>query len=272
MDENKLQELKEKWYSNTGVKYEIIKDSQAKEIVFIQTKGKEAVVRCIKAHQVTYLEKNMEAFGFNRKPYNIYVSLANFMNMPMFSFNMKERLEQQDEFNKKEEFMKYLQDYDFFLDFDPPKGKYQEETKKQLIKVHELLNEYNVRHWIQFSGKGFQIIIKGEEFNWLKTFNKPAYYQKLAKRIKAFYATHIDTGIYTEGQVWRRVRKMAYSLDMKTGRIALPLNTEEEIKNFNLEMVQPQNILPKIFKRGITIHNQNKPTKILEICENIMSD
>ncbi len=48
----------------------------------------------------------------------------------------------------------------------------------------------------------------------------------------------------------RRIWKMPYSIDIKTGNVALPLN-DKQFNNFNFDMVKPENVIDDIRDRGL---------------------
>jgi hypothetical protein len=148
------------WYSREDVLYEIIKQLKARETMLIgfnKERTDEFIIRCLKIHSTEYLKSNFNAFNFFERYYNIYRSVALLQDMPAFSFNMKERLQQQDTFNR--EFMKYVTGYDFVIDFDGDNVSYDHLWQEVYI-VKDLFDDYGVSYILKASSsKGFHIEI-----------------------------------------------------------------------------------------------------------------
>lgn len=237
------------YYSNKEVLYELVKITQGREIAFL---GDGIPVRCIKAHCIDYLESNFKAFDFFKKKYNIYYSLAYLKNMPMFSYNPIKRKEMQVYFNKG--FDDYFVDYDFGLDFDFDKEKGFKKVYNDTWTVKDLFDRFKVPYSLRFSGSGFHIVVPGKYFpvnglfktisEKIKTFNLFATEIKSLKRVES-----LDTSIYDKRRIW----KLPYSFDYKTGNIVLPL-TDEQFNHFDEDLVKPKAVLDrKIRDRGLLI-------------------
>jgi hypothetical protein len=89
--------------------------------------------------------------------------------------------------------------------------------------------------------------------------------------------TTVDTGRNKEGvadgsfYALRRIWKVAYSWDIKTDNIALPL-TDHQFENFTFEIVKPDYVVKniKLFKRGMLYrygNTQNFDKLVKEILE-----
>jgi hypothetical protein len=242
-----LMEINE-YYSKIEVLFEIVKQMQGKEVAML---GDDYNVRCIKAHNVSYLQSNFRAFNFAKRKYNIYISSAHYNNMPAFSYNPKERREQQKDFNER--YQEYMTGYDFFIDIDGIPTDFNagyEEAKR----IKELFDDYKVPYSIKLSGKGFHIIVPSEYMtNILPDSTKRSFELKkiFLEMRKVLNLKLADGSVYDN----RRVYKVAYSLDVKTGRVALPLS-DEQFNSFNLEMVDPKNVLiAGVRNRGLLIRN-----------------
>ena len=79
-------EVRNNYYSNIGVLFEIVKNLIGREAVFL---SKNEYWRCLKIHKMEFFNKHAQRWSFWRKPFNIYYSLAKLYNMPMVSFNPK---------------------------------------------------------------------------------------------------------------------------------------------------------------------------------------
>ena len=232
MEDSEINQLKNKYYSNIPVLYEMIKHMQGREVTFM---SKNKVIRCIKAHAFSYLIKNMDAFSFKTEPYNIYGSLAKLYGMPMFSFDLPKRKEQQREFNLK--FDDFIVGYDLAFDFDAHECQIQK-AYHDCNTLKESFDKYGVPYYLKFSGSGFHMEISSRFLprNMLPNFDG---YARIVNRVKEIY--NLDTmDMFLSDK--RRIWKIPYSFDVKTGNIALPLN-DKQFSEFNLEMVKPDNVL-----------------------------
>lgn len=145
--------------------------------------------------------------------------------------------------------------------------------QKILSKVYDISVEDTERFytgmypllWNNSGSKGIHFIIPHEEFSHLKvplfdiTGEKKSLvniFKELAENIKLVLdLPTMDTSINDI----KRVIKVAYSWDVKSGLIALPL-TDDQFNNFNAEMVRPENVLKKgVHKRRLLWRNIDKP-------------
>ena len=238
------------YYQIPEVLYEIVKCLKARETAFL---GINKNIRCIKAHSVEFLKTNMQNLGFFNEPYNIYYSLASLNNMPVFTFNLKKRIIQQNEFNK--EFKKYVIGYDIGMDFDA--HHYDSIDQKSIIipyqelyddvkKTKDLFDEYNLPYSLKVSGSGFHINIADWVFNNEK--DKPLFARKFIDTLKIILNIRsLDVSTPDLRRVW----KVPYSFDSKTGNIALPLD-DTQFQNFNYGIVNPGMVIDNgIRNRGI---------------------
>ncbi|KKN77154.1 hypothetical protein LCGC14_0363510 [marine sediment metagenome] len=262
--------------------FEMVKVGKGREMAFINNKG---AIRHIKAHALYYLKENFKAFHFYDNPRNIYYSLAHLENMPMFSFVPIVRKQQQEVFNQN--FQQYFKGMDFGIDFDESckycEGKHncikhEKMTNKEICskcedyetnfdvlyndvkRVKTSFDDYGLPYQLKFSGSGFHINI---EWKYIKDC------MDIAKRIKRlqsssaedciallkwflselsdiFNATSLDTSVTDIRRIW----KMPYSIDIKTGNVALPL-TGQQFRNFNFDIVKPENVIDTVRNRGL---------------------
>jgi hypothetical protein len=214
------------WYSDDRVLYEIVKQLKGREATFIgysTDKKKEYIFRCIKAHSIDYLKSNFNAFSFysSNRVYNIYRSVALLKDMPMFSFNMEKRMEQQKEFNK--EFTKYVQGFDFVVDFDGDDLEYDVVWQHVNI-VRQLFSDGGVPFIIKTSSaNGFHIEVP--DFAMAGDIDEKLMFgMRLMRNVKQlFQLSSVDMSIYN----LRRIFKVAYSYDIRTHKIAMPLTDKE---------------------------------------------
>ena len=205
-------------------------------------------VRCIKAHSLYYLESNFKVWNFLNKPTNIYYSLANLNNMPVFTFDITKRKEEMNLFTNN--FLDYVIDVDIGFDFDSHDFTFNQcynDTKR----FKELLDKYKIPYSLRFSGSGFHINIEGKYMpsksvggiNSMLDFYKQIAYEMS----DLLNLPTLDKSIYDIRRIW----KLPYSIDYKTDLVCLPLD-DKEFENFNKDYCKPENVLKlKIRDRGL---------------------
>jgi len=235
--------LYQEYYKRLDVLFELIKTMRGREVMLVGADG--LPVRGIKAHNVSYLQNNFDAFHFLEKPYNMYNSVASLMYMPQFSYAPKVRARQYEFFTKN--FKKYFTDYDLCFDFDGHDnfGLCYQET----ATLKELFDEHNIPYYLKFSGSGFHLVISGNFIEGKSAMDKLKHINYYGNYLNNFcmFST-LDASIYDS----RRVFKTPYSIDVKTGRVALPLN-DNQFKDFDFDLVKIKNVLKdvEIKNRGL---------------------
>jgi len=255
------------YYKNIEVQFEMIKVLSGRETVFSgEREGINGIsrvtFRCIKAHKIEFLQKNMKAFnffnGYNKQ--NIYYSLARLNNMPVFSFNMDERKLQQKEFMQN--FEKYMTGFDYGLDFDAHRVDASTNIVEHILIqnllsdlkiVRDELSFYKVPFYVKSSGSGFHINIDSEYFDAIRLKNRIEAFGKISKNLRSVLnLTSVcdSSNTYNKRDIW----KCPYSYDYKSGNIALPLS-DEQIDNFDYSMLEPSKVLKDgIRNRGLLKH------------------
>ena len=233
------------YYNHVEVLFELVKQMHGKETAFL---GTEFNVRCIKAHSLAYLKSNMMSFNFFKRAYNIYISSANYNNLPCFSYNPEVRKQQQSDFNKNAK--DFMTGYDLFIDID---GIPEDHLPawREAKRIKSVFDRYRIPYSIKFSGKGFHFIVPSLYFSSLPDFTiRNATFKKfMLSMVKILDLRLVDMSIYDV----RRVYKAAYSFDIKTGRIALPLS-DEQFEHFTFSMVDPDNVLTTgVRDRGLLV-------------------
>jgi hypothetical protein len=239
-----------RYYSDDTVLYEIVKGLKARETTLIgwdKDKKNEFVVRCIKAHNISYLKNNFKAFDFYNRFFNIYHSVAYLKDMPMFSYNWVKRKEQQRDFNL--EFPNYAYGWDFVMDFDGDDVTY-DKLWEDVETVKHLFDKYGVPYTLKASShKGFHIEINDKYFVGSMD-DKIKFNLNLVRNIKDLWQVEtLDLNIYD----MRRVFKVAYSIDIKSGLVVLPLTDSQflQIKD-DFEFLRPHKWFGRpSFMRGL---------------------
>jgi len=251
-------DIKKSWYDNLTIKYEIVKILKGRETA-IRSPSEKLTWRCLKIHNVDYMKSNFDRFDFDKHLFNIYYSLAHLKDMPIFSFNIAKRKEQQKDFNAN--FKDYYNGYDIGIDFDSHirNEKFEivnlpvRDVQNQVQEFKEILDLYDVPYTLKFSGSGFHVNIPHfaqEGINNVLT---------TAKRLNddlfnVYNLKSVDTSITDLRRIW----KCPYSLDTNTGNIALPLD-DTQFENFNLDMVKPAEVLNlKLRDRGECLRDGRK--------------
>jgi len=260
--------FRKRYYKHNPVLFEMLKTLRGRETAFLGASSHGASpVRCVKAHQVGYLESNFKSYNFYNRPYNVYISLAKLNNMPLFSFAPKIRRGQQDVFNI--EFKKYMYDYDLAFDFEakcsmkfgniedanelagslrendipfeftPSKRGFHvtiPETRKndifklcrsQVERLKNSLDDYNVPYVLKWSGGGYHIRIMGNYLPKVTKWEERLEYCKMFA-LNVKQVFNLTTLDITIYDM-RRVFKAPYSIDIKSDLVALPLDND----NFN---------------------------------------
>lgn len=270
------------YYNNEAVLYEIVKQLQGREVTlmgFSRDGFKEYIFRCIKAHNLDYLKQNFNGFNFFNRYYNIYKSVTLLNNMPQFSFNMVQRMEQQRKFN--EEFMNYVYGIDFFIDFDGDKvtkdNLYNNKDSwdalwREVQIVKHLFDTHGVPYTIKNSSdNGFHIEIADKYISGTLQ-EKLQFNMKLIRDIKQLFALETpDVNIYN----FRRIWKLPYTIDIRSGAVALPLgdNDFNLLKGGDKGMLTPEAVvdvrITNIRNRGLLERefNYNKFIKLMEDME-----
>jgi len=246
-EEQEIQEferMKTAWYQSEPVQFEIIKNLQFRETCFINTISKEKAIRYVKANAIRYLMMNFSRYKFLENTYNLYGSLALFPNMPMFSFNSKEKANEQKFFN--ENYMEFIKGYDFLLDID---SQNIELAYLESHKIKQIFDKFKVIYSLKFSGKkGFHFEVKYSDFpQWLKvkSFHElESLFKLFGERFAIF--NNFPCVDYTIFDL-RRICKTPYSIVYPYYFIALPLS-DDDFDNFSLEKVSLPYWFPKIDK------------------------
>jgi hypothetical protein len=241
----------ETYYAKGEILFEMVKLMKGREVVFL---GEDGAVRNIKAHNLGYLQSNMNAFNFFNKRYNLYISVAAYNNLPLMSYDPMQRSDQRKAFN--DNFQDYLIDYDFFMDFDAKDFDHIKDAQSDCIIIHNILKDNGIYHNIMFSGnKGFHLVVPGQYID-MKIDKRISCFKRLVARLCLIYNLKTpDKTVYD----YRRIRKVPYSMDIKSGKIVLPLD-DAQLHGFNADVVTPELYdFSRFRNRGlINLGGQNK--------------
>ena len=257
------------FYKNYNIILEIVKQQQKRESCFIpyfydNDKQKWKALSPVRWLNIQYsgmLNKQFEEFKFLEKPMNIYFSLATYQNFPMFSWNRL--IKQQEQGIWEKEFHKYIVGYDLLIETDSTDIKL---SQADTIKIKEFLDSYKIKYCIKASGsKGFHIIVPDEEFSHIKLSiydHKGVYYDrvKLFKDIitRLKFVLNCLTIDLTIVDI-KRIAKTGYSIDVKSGLVAYPLD-DNWLINFENKLITPENVLRQNnYKRGLLWRNDDVP-------------
>ena len=258
LDEKGMTQLKSRYYKEISVLFEMIKVMRGRECTFLGNQV--PPIRCMKIHSLQFMRSNFDAFNFNGRLYNIYGSLARLENMPMFSFAPPERKLQQLDFNRS--FTDYVVGYEGGLDFDAD----DTDNMKAIWDMKEVLDlfeGYKLPYYCKISGSGGHIGIPDfitkliePELNFI-----PEKMSIVGKTLKDLMILDtLDASIFDMRRIW----KIDYSLDVKSGNVALPLD-RNQINNFNWDMVTVDSVLAKgVRDRGRILHNKGTPEQYKE--------
>lgn len=270
---NQVRGLYKKYYSDKSVLYELVKLMKGRESSVLGVGF--PPVRCMKIHSINFLESNFKAFNFWSRVYNIYTSIAKLEDMPTFSYAPPIRKKQQIMFNR--EFDNYVVGYDAPFDFDCDKDKIGTDdfddmaTMWDMKEVMAILDEYQVPYYVKCSGRGFHLEIPSEVMKlYCKDINQiPQTVGFMAKTLKGLLDLKtLDDSIYDSRRIW----KTPYSLDVKSGNVALPLN-KTQIDNFSWDMVKVDTVLRDgVRGRGLILFNDGTTEEMKKSITSFMNE
>jgi hypothetical protein len=274
------------YYSNYDILFEIIHQLRYRELCLIPVvDGKsQPPIRWLNAQYIDMLKRHWTQYDFFVRRMNIYHSLARYKDFPVFSYSLTFKSQQQKVWS--EEFHKRIVGYDLFLETDSTDLNHSMSDAK---KIRDLLDVYKQRFYCQFSGsKGVHIYLDFSELQHLplkpfdisinkKVMKFDVWVRKhfpvsinnmhkvadlvilckiIAMKLKLILnAETMDTGV----QDVKRVKKLAYSYDVKSDLISYPLD-DDMIDNFDRSLVTPERVLRyNNHKRGLLWRNEHVP-------------
>lgn len=255
-----MQYKRKKWYSMRYVQFELVKAMKNKEVIFMDKDDNWKCVRGLSISTWQYLERMFQLFNFFEKNYNIYISLANYENIPHFTYNLKLRSEETNIWFK-ESAKKEITGYDILLDFDSEKVENYREMIEEIGKIISLFELEKIPYWIYPSGNNFQIIlpsylmpIKSNIDQHLKEIKE--IFTRFKGVFELKYLDLIGLGVYN------KISKCPYSL--VNDKVVLPLRCYGKMetyitKFFNYEEVDSNTVLKttQIKNRGICLNNMD---------------
>ena len=254
-------ELIKKWYSARTIQILLIRQFKERESIFLSTNSR-FVVRWLRLHNSTSFINAQKYFNFYKKRMNIYNSIGKYNKLPILTINWKIRKQQQAELNKKinENYEEMIKEIDFVMDFD------SENIDDALIDVLNIkydLDRFKVEYQTKLSGKkGFHIIIPYEIMPDLPDIEYYITFYKLicGKLLDKYKASTLDISIYD----LKRIIKTAYSIDMRTNKVIMPLS-DYELNHFVKEDYDISNIdylLKMSYKKGLYFQNTDADLKV----------
>lgn len=253
-EKNRILDERKKWYSFLPVKFEIIKILKNRELCFLTQKGEEKrnAVRYLLSFNIDYLNKHFERFDVYKNLINLYHSVALLKPIvPVFSYNVQERREEEKYKEFNENYINYVSNYNFFVDFD---GK--EDFEKCFAEAKEfkkILDEYKLPYYcLNSSFKGFHFCIQAQYMPEMKINELIELIRKVIYNLKGVYDfSTLDSSITD----LKRVCKCPYSFVCDSS-IALPLD-DFQIENFKQENVTMKNVIKNIHikNRGLLVRN-----------------
>ncbi len=277
------------YYLNKSLQFELMWNLKNREMFLLpfnkNAEGKwksTPPIRWLLGNYIGMIEKHWDRYKFLEKTMNLYSSLVTWKKFPMFSYNWVEKSQQQKLWLK--EFKNHVDKCDCFIETDSPDLK---ESFGDAIKIRDFLNEYKIKyHCVHSGSKGVHLIIPYEEFSHLPVpvYNHvismnlgspkdllkklPIPVSELSKEVDLvliFKALNIRMqGILNVPTLDKsisdihRVKKTPYSIDVKSGLVALPL-TDAQLENFNKDICKPEIVLKKVYKRGLLWRNTDTP-------------
>ena len=247
MERNELIELKAKWYNFTPILFEIVKSLKNRELSFIGKKDETGIrmVRYLLAFNIDFLKKHFDRIIFDKSLANMYQSVAQLKDVPVFSYNLRQRTKEENYIKFNKEYQNYVIGYDMFLDFD---GKENfKKCHKEAQEMKEIFDEYKIPYWLMnSSSNGFHFHIPAEYMPPQKIVETIDILNGVLHNIKAIYSFEcLDETVVD----MKRICKVPYSF-VNDGTVCLPLN-DFQFKTFMKESVKAMTVL-----RNITLKNR----------------
>lgn len=247
MNQN-LKNKRRHYYEKKYIQFELLNAMRDREVVFIDKDNPSHVVRCMFLRNLDNLEKAFQVFGFYNKNYNIYISVARYSNIPMFTPNLKERSTETSEWFRKEAKSKII-NYDLLLDFDSKSQREWLKMKDQVFRTAKSLEISKVIFYLIPSGNNFQIVI---DSNFIPSIMTKSL-QIVKNMIEVLNMTYLDTkGIGSEF----KIMKCPYSL--VDDRVCLPLDNltyfDWDMRYNDFDCIRVLNKVP-LKKRGLRQFN-----------------
>lgn len=251
------EQIKERnhWYSQKYILFEVVKCLKNRELAFLTHKTENTefkrMIRYLIAFNLEYLDKHFKRFDFDKSLVNAYHSVALLKEIPVFSYNLKNRKEEDKYKNFNEDYDQHVIGYNIFIDID---GKEDFNTAYDNAKqIKKLFDEFKVPYYVLNSSfKGFHFHIpaeympKMEIYELLETLNNVIYNLKGIYTLKCLDDSIVDL---------KRICKVPYSY-VNDGSICLPL-TDFQFDNYKPENVTCSYVLKNIMikERGLLLRD-----------------
>jgi len=269
------------WYADIDVLFQIIASTMHRETCFIPYVDRvpKVPIRWLNASAIKFLLMHFKKYGFLRRDMNLYYSLARYDFLPSFSYNWTKKSVEQKSWMRL--FHQHIIGYDLFTETDSDDLAIAHE---HTWMVRDIYDKFRLPYRTSFSGsKGWHVVVpyavfshlgvpiyvEERESDFLGTVREcPMTIKDIAKkhdlvwlfkvinlRLKTLYS--IDTIDDTINDI-KRVCKVPYSWDVKSGNICLPL-TDEQFTGFDISMVKPEQANKNVKRRGMLWHEHDKP-------------
>jgi hypothetical protein len=239
------------YYSNTFVKFELVKNLKNKELAFLDMDTHKKNVRYLYSSKIDFLDMHFKHLGFFDFNVNMYCSCANLSHIPILTYNLKLRRQTKEYQELDNNYAKYVISNDFFLDYDL-KDNF-ESGLKEVKEMKVILEEMKIPFVLQNSSKqGFHFIVRGYWFDNSEPLKNLDIFKNIIYNLKGIYNFEsLDNSV---GDL-KRIRKLSYSV-VSDGSICLPLS-DQLFESFTPEMVEINNVLKniKIKNRGLLERN-----------------
>lgn len=250
MNQVELIGLQKEWYDRTDVKFELCKAQKGREMSFISKNpdNKNMVVRYLFSESVAFLQKHLKWFGYDKKLFNMYQSVAKLSFIPIFSYNLAKRLSEPKYVEFNQNYEKYIVGYDLFFDCDGKNNYTKMYENAQDIK--KMLDLYKLPYYVYNSSKvGIHFRIPAEfmpPFD-INLINNVVYNLQGIYEFECLDITVCDS---------KRLSRSPYSFS-RDGSIVLPLD-DLQFKKFSNDLVSVENVMKmKIRDRGRLIRTHN---------------
>jgi hypothetical protein len=207
------------WYSNTAVKFEIVKAGRFKEM---RVSG-DFEIRWLTCFSLKQYDEIVRFCSLMKTPANIYRSLEDYDRINSMSFNLKLRKDQYVEWDKVR--VSHISGTDFAIDLDDENKNFMN-VINDVDKIKATLDKYEVIYSMWMSGnRGFHFLIPFHALpKWLQCMNyleRMNFFSDFADK-SMMSIKSLDMSVYTS----TRVFKYPFTIS-KSGNVILPLYDEE---------------------------------------------
>ena len=256
-----IQELYEKYLSQTYVRLEMVKCIQTHELSLINRKEK-IYIRYLIGNSLKILDYKIARFNIMKRPRNFYISCAFHSRLPIISDDLRTRKETPEYQNFNNNYIDSCIGFDLLFDLD---GKHGEDYYNEAIIIKNLLEEYKVPFFILSSSfSGLHIVVP---YQYLPKKPIKEIVDDIGNKIIPNIISIYDlNSVDIEIMDLKKLRKVAYS-PVIDGSCCIPMNNKilNQLKD-DKSIISIENVLKniEIKNRGLLIRTYGETEESLK--------